>query len=188
MLCATDLLAQAEHDELASPIFITTSEELVGRVEQELERQLLKLKRREIAARALEAQGRLVTVETLEEAFDLANGYAPEHLCLLLRDPWGHLDKVRNAGGVFLGERSPEVVGDFVAGPSHQMPTGGTAHFSSVLGVHHFLKVSSIVGLSPQTYDSIVGAGVRIARAEGFDAHARALEARMEDPERTPSA
>ncbi len=180
VLCATDLLAQAEHDVLASPIFITTSSALADQVQKELELQLPLLERKDIATRALEDQGYLVVVENLEEAFHLANTYAPEHLCLLIQNPWEHLDKVRNAGGIFLGERSPEVVGDFVAGPSHQMPTGGTARFSSVLGVHHFLKVSSIVGLGQQTYESIVGAGVKIARAEGMGAHARALEARVE--------
>ena len=178
-LCAADLLAQAEHDALASPIFITTSEAVASRVEEELNRRLQALERRDIAAQALEGQGCLVTVDTLEEAFQLANGYAPEHLCLLLRDAWAHLDKVRHAGGVFLGEGSPEVAGDYVAGPSHQMPTGGTARFSSVLGVHHFLKVTSIVGLDAETYTRIAWAGARIARAEGLTAHAQALEARL---------
>ncbi len=184
VLCAADLLAQAEHDPLSSPVFITTSEALAEQVEQELQAQLEKLDRRDVASQALEGQGRLITVNTLEEAFQLANQYAPEHLCLNLRDPWKHLDRVRHAGGVFLGEGSPEVVGDYVAGPSHQMPTGGTARFSSVLGVHHFLKVTSVVGLDPETYARLAPAGARIARAEGFGGHAHALESRLKRPSR----
>ena len=178
--CAADLLAQAEHDPLASPVFVTTSEALLKRVLAEVERQLEEMERRDIAREALEGNGAFVTVDTVDEAFQVANAYAPEHLCLLVSQPWKHLDKVRNAGGVFLGEMSPEVVGDYIAGPSHQMPTSGTARFSSVLGVHHFLKVSSIVGLSAGTYRGLVEAGKTIALAEGFTGHARAMTIRLE--------
>jgi histidinol dehydrogenase len=177
--CAADLLAQAEHDPLASPIFVTTSEALLQRVLDEVERQLSTMERAEIAREALESNGAFVVLGSIDEALQVANAYAPEHLCLLVDQPWSYLDKVRNAGGVFIGEMSPEVVGDYIAGPSHQMPTSGTARFSSVLGVHHFLKVTSIVGLSAGTFEGLVDAGKTIALAEGFTGHARAMTIRL---------
>ena len=177
--CAADLLGQAEHDPLASPIFITTSERLLSQVEIEIARQLERLSRKHVAEAALEAQGAAVLVDTLEEAVELANTYAPEHLCLSVADPWSLVRKVRNAGGVFVGEGSPEVLGDYVAGPSHVMPTGATARFSSPLGVHQFLKVTSLVGMDADTVAALVPTGVRVAKAEGFDAHARALRLRQ---------
>jgi histidinol dehydrogenase len=177
-LCAADLIAQAEHDPLASPIFITTSEALWGRVEREVERQLAKLPKREVAEQAFDHGGMAVVVDELEQAVSLANLFAPEHLCLMVREPWKLLAKVRHAGGVFVGEHSPEVMGDYVAGPSHVMPTGGTARFSSPLGVHQFLKVSSLVTLSKEIFDGLVADGVALARAEGLEGHARAMTAR----------
>ena len=177
--CAADLLGQAEHDPLASPIFITTSERLLSRVEEQIARQLQHLSRKDVAAAALEAQGAAVLVDTLEEAVELANLYAPEHLCLSVADPWSLVRSVRNAGGVFVGEGSPEVLGDYVAGPSHVMPTGATARFSSPLGVHQFLKVTSLVGMDAATVAALVPIGVQVAKAEGFDAHARALRLRQ---------
>ena len=108
----------------------------------------------------------------------LANLFAPEHMCLMVSEPWKLLAKVRHAGGVFVGEHSPEVMGDYVAGPSHVMPTGGTARFSSPLGVHQFLKVSSLVTLSKDTFDGLVADGAALARAEGLEGHARAMTAR----------
>ncbi len=177
-LCAADLLAQAEHDPLASPIFITTSEAVLARVERQIARQLARLSRREVARAALEAQGVAVIVDTLGEAVALANLYAPEHLCLMVADPWSLLGMVKNTGGVFLGEGSPEAVGDYVAGPSHVMPTGGTARFGSPLGVHHFLKVTAVIGMDEATFASVAGDGARLARSEGFDGHARALDLR----------
>jgi histidinol dehydrogenase len=176
-LCAADL-AQAEHDPLASPIFITTSETLLPRVERQVARQLARLPRHEVAARALEEGGLAVTVEDLEQALSLANLYAPEHLCLLVRDPWALVGRVRHAGGVFVGDHSPEVMGDYVAGPSHVMPTGGTARFSSPLGVHQFLKVSSLVALGEPAFFSLAADGARLARAEGLEGHARAMAVR----------
>ena len=176
--CAADLLGQAEHDPLASPIFITTSAALLSRVETQIERQLERLSRRDVAAAALESQGAAVVVDTLDEAVELANLYAPEHLCLSVADPWSLVRNIRNAGGVFVGEGSPEVLGDYVAGPSHVMPTGATARFSSPLGVHQFLKVTSLVGMDPDTVAALIPTGVRVAKAEGFDAHARALRLR----------
>ena len=181
-LCAADLIAQAEHDPLASPVFITTSEPLWRRVEQDIERQLARLPKREVAAQAFDHGGVAVIVDQLEEAVSLANLFAPEHLCLMVAEPWKLLGKVRHAGGVFVGEHSPEVMGDYVAGPSHVMPTGGTARFSSPLGVHQFLKVSSLVTLSKETFDCLAPDGAALARAEGLEGHARAMTARGKRP------
>ena len=126
----------------------------------------------------------LIVVDTLDEALELANGYAPEHLCLMIKDPWGAVGKVRHTGGIFLGDHSPEVMGDYVAGPSHVMPTGGTARFSSCLGVSQFLKRTPVVDLDPATALSLTKTAAVLARAEGFDAHARSVELRAETQSR----
>jgi histidinol dehydrogenase len=179
--CAADLIAQAEHDAMALPILVTTSRELVARVEIELDIQLQGLERRELATASLKQQGKFFLVNNVDEAVDLANHAAPEHLCLIVKDPWKWIDKVRHAGGIFLGEFSPEVVGDYVAGPSHVMPTGGSARFNSALGVHHFLRMMPVVGLTPEKFNEVAGAAVTIASAEGFTAHAHAIEVRLAD-------
>ena len=181
-LCAADLVAQAEHDPLASSVLITTSQTLVPKVERALARQLERLTTRQVASQALDRGGVAVVVEDLEEAVSLANLYAPEHLGLLVTEPWRLVSRVRHAGGVFVGRYSPEVMGDYVAGPSHVMPTGGTARFSSPLGVHQFLKVTSLVAMEESIFGELVADGVRLARAEGFDAHARAMEIRRRRP------
>ena len=185
--CAADLLAQAEHDPLASPILVTNSDTLAGGINAELERQLSLLERREIAVTALTNGGCIVLVDNLDEAVDLANRVAPEHLCLLIDDAWRWVEKIRNAGGVFVGEYSPEVVGDYVAGPSHVMPTGGTARFSSALGVHQFLKSMPIIGLKADGFPEMARAVSTIARWEGLTAHARAMEIRMESSKEVTS-
>lgn len=185
-LCAADLLAQAEHDPLASAIMLTPSAELAQRVAQEIDRQLQTLERRDIAAQSLERNGCIVVVESLDEALELANKYAPEHLCLLMKDAWSWLGRVRNAGGVFVGEGSPEAMGDYVAGPSHVMPTAGTARFASPLHTGDFLKVTSVVALNPEALAALGPAAIAIAQAEGLTAHARAIEMRSDykkDPE-----
>ena len=179
--CAADLLAQAEHDPLARPILITTSLSLIGEVEGEVDSQLASLERGDMAGLSLERQGKVILVDSLEDALELANSIAPEHLCLMVREPWAWAGKVRHAGGVFLGPFSPEVIGDYVAGPSHVMPTGGTARFASALSVHHFLKTMPIVGLKPERYTELAEAAALIARAEGLTGHARALEVRLDD-------
>lgn len=120
-----------------------------------------------------------MVVPDLETAFVLANEYAPEHLCLSVSDPWAHVGKVRNAGGVFLGERSFEVLGDYVAGPSHIMPTGGTARFASPVNVDDFRKVISLIGLNEAALRRISPAALRLAEAEGLTAHAAAVRRRM---------
>lgn len=178
-LCAADLLAQAEHDVLARPILITTSEEHAHAVVAEVERQLDTLERGAIARQAIERGGAVVAAD-LDEALALANEFAPEHLCILVRDPDGVVPRVQNAGGIFVGESSPEVLGDYVAGPSHVMPTGGAARFASPLSVMDFLKVTSTIALSEDDLRAIGPAAAALARAEGLTAHARSIELRLE--------
>lgn len=182
-LAAADLLAQAEHDPLASAILLTPSRALAGKVQAEVARQLESLERAEIAAQSIAQRGGIVVVPSLATAFELSNAYAPEHLCLLVEDPWQHIGAVRNAGGIFLGERSFEVLGDYVAGPSHIMPTGGTARFASPVNVDDFRKVISLVGLNEAALRRIGPAAARIANAEGLTAHAAAVRARIEGDE-----
>ena len=178
--CAADLIAQAEHDPLATAILITNSQELVDQVESEVTRMIAEQPRGEVAQVALDRQGRVVLVDSLEEAVDLVNQIAPEHLCLLLDDPWSWVDKIKHAGGLFLGEYSPEVMGDYIAGPSHVMPTGGTARFGSALSVHHFLRTMPVVGLSPSEFQKLGKAAVHIADAEGLSGHASAVQIRLD--------
>lgn len=177
---AADLLAQAEHVE-ASAILLTDSPPLARAVQAEVGRQLEALPETSAraAAAALSCRGAIVLVPDLEAAFALANEYGPEHLCLLLADPWAYVGKVRNAGGVFLGEQSFEVLGDYCAGPSHIMPTEGTARYASPVNVDDFRKVISLVGLNRAALARIGPAARRIAEAEGLFAHAAAVQARL---------
>ncbi|MCL0070733.1 histidinol dehydrogenase [Dehalococcoidia bacterium] len=177
--CAANLLAQAEHDELATAIMITTSPELARKVNAEVERQLIELERRKIAGVSLEQRGGIVVVGGMDEAIHLVNDYAPEHLCLLVREAEPVVTRIRNAGGIFIGESSPEVIGDYLAGPSHVMPTGGTARFSSPLSVADFLKITSLIALDKKTLKKLGPQAAAIARAEGLTAHAAAVERRM---------
>ena len=179
--CAADMLAQAEHDPQASAILVTTSSALVGEIEKEVDKQLASLERGELAGASLERQGKVILVDDMDDALELANHIAPEHLCMMVEEPWAWAGKVKHAGGVFLGPYSPEVMGDYVAGPSHVMPTGGTARFSSALSVHHFLKTMPVVGLKPDEYHGLAEAAAVIARAEGLTGHARAVEVRLSD-------
>ncbi|PKB81960.1 MAG: histidinol dehydrogenase [SAR202 cluster bacterium Io17-Chloro-G9] len=184
VFCAADLIAQAEHDPMATAILVTDSPALVKQVEQELDRQLERQERREVAQQALEDRGRVVLVDNIEQAVYLGNRLAPEHLCLMVQDPWAWAGKVANAGGVFLGPYSPEVMGDYIAGPSHVMPTGGTARFSSALSVHQFLRTMPVVGLSPEDFRDLGPAAINIAHAEGLGAHAGAIKVRLETLEK----
>jgi histidinol dehydrogenase len=179
-LVAADLLAQAEHDAMASAILITTSPQLAEAVLAELPEQLATLERADIAGESLATNGVIAIVPDVETAIDLANAYAPEHLCLLLRDPWAAIPLVRNAGGIFVGEESPEALGDYTAGPSHVMPTGGTARFSSPINVAEFTKVISVIAANRGAIRRLGGATSALARAEGLTAHARAIERRLE--------
>ena len=180
VFCAADLIAQAEHDPMASAILVTDSQSLIDTVEAELDSQIAGNPRAETIRHSLERQGCIVVVEDFDEAIAVANHIAPEHLCLMVADPWAWAGQVRNAGGLFLGEFSPEVMGDYIAGPSHVMPTGGTARFSSALSVHHFLRTMPVVGLSPQRFTDLGAAAVRIAEAEGLPGHAGAVQARLD--------
>ncbi len=179
--CAADLIAQAEHDPLATAILITNSQRLIAETEAEVDRMLATQARGDVAKAALDRQGKVVLVDSLEEAVDLVNRIAPEHLCLLLDDPWSWVDKIKHAGGLFLGEYSPEVMGDYIAGPSHVMPTGGTARFGSALSVHHFLRTMPVVGLTPTEFQKLGTAAVHIADAEGLSGHASAIQVRLDE-------
>jgi histidinol dehydrogenase len=175
---AADLLAQAEHDVLAAAILLSPSPELIEKVQLEVARQVEERGRAEIISASLANRSGAVLTASLEEAVELANLYAPEHLCLAVRDPWRLAEKVTAAGGIFIGEQSFEVLGDYVAGPSHVMPTGGSARFASPLNVLDFVHIVSLVALDPATTQSIAPAAATIALTEGLDAHANAALAR----------
>jgi histidinol dehydrogenase len=176
---AADLLAQAEHDVLATPILLTTSYTLADAVAAQLASQLESLTRAEIAAVSLAGRGAIVLTADLSEAVDLANAYAPEHLCLLVADPWALVGHIRNAGGIFVGEHSFEVLGDYVAGPSHVMPTEGSARYASPLSVADFVKRISLVGLAAPAAVRLSESAAILARSEGLTAHAAAAEMRL---------
>lgn len=173
-----DLLAQAEHA-LAQPVLVTTSRDLAAAVSARLATACAELPSPQSAQESLDERGAIVLVNDLGEAMRVANAFAPEHLCLLVDEPWQLLPQVRNAGGVFLGSLSMEALGDYVVGPSHVMPTGGTARFASFVNLRDFQKVVPITALSTQAVQAIGPAGVLMARAEGLEAHARAIEARL---------
>ena len=179
-LCAVDLLAQAEHDALAKPVLATTSERLASAVLAEVQSRLARLDRTAIAAASVNEQGCVAILERLDDALELANEFAPEHVCLMVEDAWTHVGQIKHAGAVFVGEMSHEVLGDYVAGPSHIMPTAGTARFNSGVGVHTFVKTSPILALDDATAARISGAASTIARVEGLTAHAEAAEVREE--------
>jgi histidinol dehydrogenase len=177
---AADLLAQAEHDLLASAILLTSSQALVKKVQIEIAQQVENCERAEIIVASLENRGGAVLTRDLDEAVQLANEYASEHLGLSVSDPWRWVEKVKNAGGVFLGEHSFEVLGDYLAGPSHVMPTGGSARFASPLNVLDFVKIISLIGLDRKTAQEISSTAATIAEAEGLDAHQHAALHRLD--------
>lgn len=176
---AADLLAQAEHDPLATSILITTDADLAHQVAVAVEAQLRTLPTGDVARTSLSSRGGAVIARDVPSALAIANEFAPEHLCLLVRDPWSWVGEVHHAGGVFVGANSPEAAGDYVAGPSHVMPTGRTARFASPLSVADFIKIVSVIGLSSRRLAEIGPIAARLARAEGFEAHARAVEIRL---------
>ncbi|MDP2743660.1 MAG: histidinol dehydrogenase [Dehalococcoidia bacterium] len=183
-LCAAEMVAQAEHDTMASAILVTPSARLAQKVEQAVERQLEKSSRlpsgrRDIIAQSLEENGRIVLVDDVAEAVELAALYAPEHLCLMVRRAEEWALKVRNAGAVFVGKWSPVAMGDYVAGPSHVLPTGGTARFSSPLGVSDFLRVSHVVALDARQFKALGPVARTLAEAEGLEAHGQAVAMRL---------
>ena len=175
---AADMLSQAEHDERAGCLLITTSRELARQVQDEIARQLEALPKKEIAGKSIENFGAILLTDSVDQAAYLANRFAPEHLELLVADPWSLLGKIRNAGAVFLGPFSPEALGDYWAGPNHVLPTGGSARCFSPLGVDVFLKRSSIISFNRESFDKAVRPVTVIARAEGLEAHARSIEIR----------
>ncbi len=175
---AADLLAQAEHDVLATAILLTPSRALAEAVQAEVERQQQTLSRRDVLERSLPGQSGIVLVRDLAEAARIADAFAAEHLCLSVAEPEVLLAQIRNAGGFFLGEHSCEVLGDYVAGPSHVMPTGGTARFAAPVNVLDFVKLSSIIALDDATSQALGPIAQRIAQAESLDAHAAAADFR----------
>ena len=184
-ICAADLIGQAEHDIMASPAMATDSQALADEVTAEMERQMETLERREIIRGAVDGQGVIFIVDNLDQAVEVANLFAPEHLTLLVQDPWALKPKVRHAGALFLGRHSGEVLGDYIAGPSHTIPTHGTARFASYLGSDQFVKRFPVVSLNESDVDALTKPAAVLARAEGLTAHARAVELRRE--QRRPS-
>jgi histidinol dehydrogenase len=177
--CAADMLAQAEHDVLATSLLITPSRQLADAVANEIEKQMATLARRDIIAKSLDAQGAIIVVENLDEAMELGNAFAPEHMCLLVREPWNWVGKVENAGGVFVGEWTNEALGDYVIGPSHVMPTANTARFSSPLNVNDFVKITSIFSVSAREANELGERAATLAEAEGLTGHAAAIRKRV---------
>jgi len=182
---AADLLAQAEHDVLATAILLTPSRRLAEAVQVEVARQMEELGRADVVAQSLAGQGGIVITPDLEVAVRLADEFAPEHLCLSVREPEVWAGRVRNAGGIFLGEYSFEVLGDYVAGPSHIMPTGGTARFGAPVNVLDFVKLINVVGLDAETAVRLCSAAGRIAEAESLTAHGAAARMRVLPPSQT---
>jgi len=176
---AADLLAQLEHDETAAAMLLTPNETLLGNVAAEIERQRRNLLRSAILDQSVENNCYLVQTAGLEEAFELANQVAPEHLEILLRDPRSYVSRVLNAGAIFLGPYAPEAIGDYVAGPNHVLPTGGTARFSSGLSVDDFIKKSSLLYFDRNGFDALAEAAMLLAQAEGLDAHANSIRIRL---------
>jgi histidinol dehydrogenase len=179
---AADLLAQAEHDEAAQAILITNDAAFAGRVVEAVERMLETLPRRAIAGASWQRHGAIVLVRDLDEAVPLVDRLAPEHVELAVADPDRLAARIRNAGAIFLGRHTPEAVGDYVAGPSHVLPTARSARFSSGLGVHDFLKRTSLVGCDAESLRVLGPAAVALARAEGLDAHAHSVAVRLNLP------
>lgn len=177
---AADLLAQAEHDVLASAILLTPSRPLAEAVQQEIARQMERLSRDEVIAVSLANRGGIVVTQDLMQAAALADDYAPEHLCIATADPHVLVDAITHAGGLFLGERSFEVLGDYVAGPSHSMPTGGTARFASPLSVADFVRITSLIDLDEATAGELSRYAARLAQAESLTAHAQAATFRVQ--------
>ncbi len=175
---AADMLSQAEHDTLASAIFITDDMRLAENVQRELDKQLPILPRAQIAAASIAKWGCIIVVPNLKTAVAIANIIAPEHLELCLRDPWGVLPHIRNAGAIFMGQDTPEPVGDYFAGPNHVLPTLGTARFASGLSVQTFCKKTNIISASRSFLRHNSAAIAALARLEGLEAHARSVEGR----------
>ena len=176
---AIDMLSQAEHDEMASSILITTSQNLADAVKDEIQMWLLKLPRQEIARKSIEERGAIIVVQSMDEAIKLMNQIAPEHLEVATNNPFELLPYIKHAGAIFLGHNTPEAIGDYVAGPNHTLPTGGTAKFYSPLGVENFMKKSSIISFSSKAINEIGESCAMIANTEGLTAHEQSVRVRL---------
>jgi histidinol dehydrogenase len=177
---AADMLSQAEHDRNATAVLVTESMELAKAVQLEIEIQLERLPRRDIARASVDNNGMIIVAENLTVGIDVANRLAPEHLELQVDDPFAYLDAIRNAGSVFLGRSCPEALGDYFAGPNHTLPTSGTARFSSPLSVDDFVKKSQFLYYTPDALDAVAEDVALFARKEGLEAHARSALVRGE--------
>jgi histidinol dehydrogenase len=175
---ASDLLSQAEHDELASAICITDSHELADKIAVELKNRLSILPKRDIAERSLSEYGGIIVVDSIKDAIEISNQIAPEHLELAVENPFELMPKIKHAGAIFLGHYTPEAMGDYFAGPNHTLPTGGTAKFSSPLGTYDFFKRSSIISYSQESFIKQKDSVSRLARSEELSAHAMSVDVR----------
>ncbi len=178
---ASDLLSQAEHDEMASSVCITTSEGFAKKLQKEIKRQLARLPKKDIASSSLKNYGAIILVRTLREAVELANEIGPEHLELMVSKPEKLLEDIKNAGAVFMGQWSPEPIGDYIAGPNHTLPTSGTARFFSPLGVYDFIKRTSVLSFSKEAFKKLAPYVITLAEAEDLHAHARTIQVRMDE-------
>ena len=182
-ILAADLLAQAEHDVMSSAVLITDSEKLASEVQQEIERQLVLLEREKIARASIEGNGKIIVTDSIDEALDIANEIAPEHLGLCVDDPFSCLDRVKNAGSIFLGRDAPEPLGDYFAGPNHTLPTGGTAKFGSPLSVDDFIKKSQYTYYTREALNRVSEDIALFARQEGLTGHAASILSRKKAEE-----
>jgi histidinol dehydrogenase len=182
-LVAADLLAQAEHDTLAIPILITHASSIISAVKKELERQIEILERKNIVKESLYNKGGIILTKSIEESIKISNEFGPEHLSLMLKEPSEYIDQIENAGGIFIGENSFEVLGDYIAGPSHVMPTNGTAHFSSPLSVYDFVKRISLIKLNRDTAIQLSKSAEIMANNEDLSGHATSANLRGEESE-----
>ena len=178
---AADLLSQAEHDSLASPVLVTDSADLAAAVQAEVERQLELLPRRDVARKSVDDNGKIIVTDDIEKAVDAANLIAPEHLELCVEEPFALLPRGKHAGSIFLGRSAPEALGDYFAGPNHTLPTSGTARFSSPLSVDDFVKKSSFLYYTQDALAAVTDRVADFARREGLHAHARSVTIRCED-------
>ncbi len=178
---ATDLLAQAEHDPLAAAILITTDAQIARKVVAEVEDQLIDHPRRTLTEKAIAHYGVVIVVDSLQIAAELSNEFAPEHLELEVSDPWDLLESIRHAGAIFLGNSTPEAVGDYLAGPNHTLPTSGSARYASALGVETFMKHSSLIQYSPKALQKVAGAIDVLTKAEGLPSHGDSVRKRIQD-------
>ncbi|MEA3315293.1 MAG: histidinol dehydrogenase [Campylobacterota bacterium] len=176
---AIDLLSQAEHDEMASSILITTSQDIANQTSIEVDNYLKELSRNEIAKKSIDERGCIIVTDTMEKALELMNEIAPEHLEVMTKSPFELLPKIKHAGAIFLGQNTPEPIGDYIAGPNHTLPTGGTAKFYSPLGVENFMKKSSIISFSQEAINEIGEQCALLADTEGLTAHAESVRVRL---------